>query len=216
MEKKAALVTTRTSVQKIKISSKRNLGFTLIEILVVIALIALIMSLAVPQVTLALKVNISNTTRDLATTIRSTYDEAVLKGNVYRIKFDLDKNQYWVEQGERNYLVRTEAQEEEYQKKIARLSKEEAEKFQEPFSLARSITKNKKNLPKGVTFKDIATSHVKKPQSAGSLTVHVFPHGFMENLVVHLKDTYDRESTLIVNPVSGKSRVFDRYVTQEN
>ncbi len=206
---------TKTSAPKTKTFSYKTKGFTLIEILVVIALIALIMSMAVPQVTLALKVNISNSTRDLATTIRSTYDEAVLKGNVYRIQFDLEKNQYWVEQGERNYLVRTEAQEEELQKKIARLPKEEAEKYKEPFSLARSITKNKKTLPTGVTFKDISTSHLKKPQTAGTISVHVFPHGFMENLMVHLKDKYDRESTLIANPVSGKSRVFDRYVKEE-
>ncbi len=211
MEKKVAVVMIKTSAPKTKTSKIRNLGFTLIEILVVIALIALIMSMAVPQVTLALKVNISSSTRDLATTIRSSYDEAVLKGNVYRLVMDIDKNQYWVEQGDKKYLVRSSEQEEEFQKKIARLSKEDAEKFKEPFSLARSITKNKKSLPKGVKFKDIITAHLKKPQEAGTVVAHIFPHGFMEKLIVHLKDSYDRESTLVVNPVSGKSRVFDRY-----
>ena len=86
-------------------------GFTLIEVLVVVALIGLIMSIAMPNVTLALKVNLSNSSRELASTIRSTYDEAILKGQVYRVAFDIEKGEYWVEQGERGFLIRSEEQE---------------------------------------------------------------------------------------------------------
>src|SRR4051812_21422530 len=60
-------------------------GFTLIEVLIVIGLIALIMTVAIPSAGIALKVNIQNSSRELASTIRSSYDEAVLRGTVHRV-----------------------------------------------------------------------------------------------------------------------------------
>lgn len=221
MARKADRVTIRTSRPKTKISSRRGAGlragFTLIEILIVVALIGLIMSVAVPNATLALKVNLSNSSRELATTIRASYDEAILKGTVFRIGFDLEKKQYWVEQGDKDYLIRTPDQSEEEQKRLSRLTDaERKEKQKEPFVMARGITKEKKNLPKGVKFKDIVTAHTKGPTTGGVVYAHVFPHGFVEKLVIHLQDSYDRESTLIVNSVSGKSRLFERYVADEN
>ncbi len=178
-------------------SSNRASGFTLIEVLVVVALIGLIMSIAMPNVTLALKVNLSNSSRELASTIRSTYDEAILKGQVYRVAFDIEKGEYWVEQGERGFLIRSEEQAEEERRRQDRLTEEERAKKKEPFTLAKAVTKSKRKLPKGVHFTDIITAHMKDPQKAGMGYAHVFPHGFIEKLVIHLKDDYDRASTLV-------------------
>ena len=212
---------TRISRLTMRISSvgkpafKSRSGFTLIEILVVVALIGLIMSIAVPNATLALKVNISNSTRELASTIRSTYDEAVLKGQVYRLAFDIEKREYWVEQGDKDFLLKTAEQQEAEDQRLARLSDEERAKHKDPFVLARNVTKKKKSLPKGVHFKDIITAHTKDATTGGMVYAHVFPHGFVEKLVIHLKDDYERETTLLVNSVNGKSRMFERYVTEE-
>lgn len=197
-------------------SRNRGNGFTLIEILIVIALIGLIMSVAVPNITLALKVNISNTSRELATTIKAAYDESVLRGTVHRIAFDMEKQEYWVEQGDRDFLLSRGEQVEAERRKLDRMTEAEKKEYlKDPFSMARTITKNKKSLPTGVKFSDILNARSKDPQTSGVIYAHFFPHGFVEKLVIHLQDRYDRKNTLIVNSVNGKTRVFERFVKDE-
>jgi hypothetical protein len=173
---------------------------------------ALIMSFAVPQFGLALKVNLSNTSRQLASTIRATHDEAVLKGLVYRLAFDIGKGEYWAEVGERSYLLRTEEQASEEKRKLEKLTSEERAARKDPFQMASGVTKKKIKLPTGVKFDDIQTAHSKEPVKAGIVYAFFFPHGFVEKLVVHLKDSFERQQTLAVNSVTGKSRLFERYV----
>lgn len=196
--------------------ANRESGFTLIEILVVIGLIALVMSIAVPNAGMALKINLSNSTRELATVIRSAHDEALLKGGVYRVAFDIENNNYWVESGERDFLMRSAEQEAEEKRRDERRSPEDREKHKDPFSLAKSVTKKKVKLPMGVKFTDVLTARAKDPAKTGVVYAHIFPHGFVEKIVVHLKDGFDRESTLIVSSVTGKSQLFERYVQEPN
>ncbi|MBI3541787.1 MAG: prepilin-type N-terminal cleavage/methylation domain-containing protein [Deltaproteobacteria bacterium] len=194
-----------------KISSKSS-GFTLIEVLIVVGLMGLIMTLFLPGLGLVLKANINNSARELATLIRAAHDEAVLNGRVHRVAFDLDKNQYWVEvTDERGFLMRTEEQTEAERKLNERRSDEEKEKHKDPFQLATLLTKKKKSLPLGVRFTDVVTSRSKDPIKGGMAYTHVFPFGLLEKTVIHLRDDLERESTLAVSPVTGKSRLFQHY-----
>lgn len=194
--------------------SRREAGFTLVEILVVIGLIGLIASLSVPSIGLALKVNITSSARELATLIRSAHDEAILKGQVYRLAFDVDRGEYWVEMGDRDFLMRNSEQEEAERRRNERRSDEEKEKHKEPFQLARSVTKKKISLPRGVKFTDVISARSKDPIKGGTVYAHIFPFGFVEKTIIHLKDDFEREATIAVSPVTGKSRVFERYVKE--
>lgn len=187
-------------------------GFTLIEIMIVIALMAMVMSFAIPQFGAAIKLNLSNASRQMANLIRATHDEAVLKGLVHRLAIDIDKRQYWVEVGERKFLMLSHEQQEEERRLNERRSEEEKQKRKEPFTLAQSITKKKTTLPTGVSFTEVINARSKEPVKGGIVYAHFFPHGFVEKLIIHLKDNYERENTLIINSVTGKSRLFERYV----
>lgn len=191
-------------------------GFTLIEILIVIALIALVSAIAIPSLGVGLKINIDAAARNLASIVRTTHDEAVLKGQIYRVAFDLENHEYWVEIGDRSFLMRSIEQEEQERRLAEKYRKNDEEKEENPggFAMASSVTKKKKSLPTGVKFTDVVTSRSKEPQSAGIAYAHVFPHGFVEKLVIHVKDSLDREATIAVDSVSGKSHVFNRYVKE--
>ncbi len=195
-------------------TSKNTSGFTLIEILVVVALIALITVTALPNLGAVFKINIGNASRELATTIRSVYEQSVLTGQTFRVVVDVEKNMYWVENGGKNTLALTAEQEEEEARRHRQRSDEEKKNKTAKFSLATQIMRSKKTLPKGVHFTDIITSRSKEPMKKGLAYAHVFPHGFIEKLAIHIKDDYDREATLIVNSVTGKSRLFQRYVKE--
>ncbi len=73
-------------------------GFTLMEMLVVMALLALVLGMTIPYVGGVLGVQVRSAARQLAGTIRYTFDEAVLKSSNFRIVFNLDRHAYTVEQ----------------------------------------------------------------------------------------------------------------------
>ncbi|MBI3558622.1 MAG: type II secretion system protein [Deltaproteobacteria bacterium] len=208
MEKKAKEI----SASKTCKSERRQHGFTLIEVLVVIGIIGLVMSLAIPGIGLVMKANINNSSRELATVIRSAHDESILKGSVYRVAFDLDRGEYWVEVGDRNFLMSSPEQIELERKKNERRSDEEKEKHKDPFQLAQQVTKKKRTLPLGVKFNEIFTSRSKDAIKGGVAYSFVFPFGFIEKTIIHLKDDMERETTLVVSSVTGKSRMFEHYV----
>ena len=192
---------------------QRRSAFTLIEMLLVIGLMAFIFAIMIPGVNVSIRVAIQNSGRELASTIRAAYDEAVLKGRVFRVVFDLEKQQYWVEQGPQSLSLQTDEQKDE-SLHPKRTEDERKARKRPVFGLARDVTRDKRSLPAGVKFADVTTPQTKGPATAGMAVAHIFPHGFMEKLIIHLKDTSDHTMTLIADPVSGKTRVINGLVSE--
>jgi prepilin-type N-terminal cleavage/methylation domain-containing protein len=76
---------------------KRSAAFTLIEIILVIAIIAMAYYVAIPQFNLATGAEVSVKLGQLAGDIRSGYDTAVLSGHTHRMVFELASGEYWLE-----------------------------------------------------------------------------------------------------------------------
>jgi type II secretory pathway pseudopilin PulG len=72
-------------------------GTTLIEIIVVLAMAALMMAVAVPTLSMVLGVDKRRASRELAATMRWTYEEATIRNQPMRVAYDLDHGTYWVE-----------------------------------------------------------------------------------------------------------------------
>lgn len=204
---------TKTWTPAIRTSkNSRRTGFTLLEVLIVVAIMVMVVAMAMPGIGVATRASLESCTRDLATTIRSAFDEAQLQGRVFRVVFDLKENTYWVEQGPQNLVLRSEKQSDERKRLDARLSKEELDSKKKPnFGMSKAITKSKKSLPMGVDFTDVITSAHKEPIKDGMAYSHIFPHGFVEKTIIHVKDRMGHEASLIIDPISGKSRYEGSY-----
>ncbi len=76
---------------------KKNNGFTLLEILVVMLIIGAFFFVAVPKFQDLTEVNLKSASRNLTATIKYIYNEAAFKKNIHRLAFDIEAGEYWVE-----------------------------------------------------------------------------------------------------------------------
>jgi general secretion pathway protein H len=80
-------------------------GFTLIEILLVIAIIVFTYNVALPQLSILTGVETTSKIDRLIGHIRSAYDLAALSGNNYRFVFELTSGRYWLEASDRKTVL---------------------------------------------------------------------------------------------------------------
>lgn len=159
-------------------------AFTLIEILVVMFLIGSVLAIAVPKFMDIADVNIKSASRQLTGTIKYLYNEAVFKKNVYRLVFDLDNEEYWVEYMDGN----------QFREVIDPLIE-------------------RKKLPSGIYFEDIYTERTAGKVDTGNQVFLLFlPTGFVDFGVIHLEADSENYYTIATKPYTGGTRVFDEYV----
>lgn len=188
-------------------------GFSLIELIVVVALISLISVFALPSITSYFQVSINSATRELASTVKETYNSAVITGKVHRLAYDLKSNSYWAESAKGDVLVDTKETLEKAERR-KRMSKSD-EAPASAFELEKTVTRRKISLPRGVLIEDVITQQSKEPIIDGMAYTHIFPHGITEQTMIHLKDTSNHRATLVLTPLIGQTDFYGRYVTPE-
>lgn len=214
-----AVARTRTSIlipssKGFSLPRETQDGFSLIEMLIVIALMALITVFAIPSVSSYFQLSINSASRELAATIKETYNSSLMTGKVHRLVYDLKKHEYWVEASSEQVLLDTKEslEKEERRKKFGRLSEERPAS---PFKLEKTVTRKKMTLPRGVLFEDILTQQSPEPMAEGTVYTHFFPQGFTEQTVIHLKDNSKHHTSLVISPLLGKTDLYDRYATAQ-
>ncbi|WP_338637254.1 type II secretion system protein [Spirobacillus cienkowskii] len=78
--------------------ASEEFGFTLLEIIIVLALIGSIAAVVMPNLTLSVDSQMSSSLRNLTGQMRAAYDDAIFSGRMHRMVFDLSAGEYWVEQ----------------------------------------------------------------------------------------------------------------------
>jgi prepilin-type N-terminal cleavage/methylation domain-containing protein len=203
---------TRTS--RPQTSTGKDHGFTLVELLVVVALIGLIGAFALPSVTNFFKLSLNSTTREMASVIKEAYNSTAITGRIHRLVLDMKENQYWVEAAMGDVLLDTDESRQKEQRRT-RFQRSDAKPKDSPFQLARGVTRKKISLPRGVTFEDVIPEWSNEPLVDTVTYAHFFPHGISEQAIIHLKDTSDHKVTLVITPLLGRTKLTERYLRRE-
>jgi general secretion pathway protein H len=214
------------------VTRRKNSGFTLIEILVVVAILGMLMSGAVYGLRAVAKSDLRSTSSKLAGAIRYCFDRAITTGSYYRLVLDLDGNKYWAERSDdRMYLSHDKEDSpghgkafdwDAVQKKAEEEDKKEKEELAGRSGIAATLDPPPKpRRAKFQTFKDAAVPQVKlkgprlfdvytprqrEPYTSGRAYLYFFPDGHTERAVVRLQDG-DAWYSLIVHPLTGKVEV---------
>ena len=180
---------------------KRQDAFSLLEILITISLIALFTAVLLPNVTDIFRVNLDSFARTEAGLFREARDHAILTSRVVRLRFDLDKQTYWVEDAPGSFLLPETTNE----RSAGIFDKKKKEKGR--FNLVKLINKKKKVVPDGLRIAAILSPRSPEIIEEGFADVYYFPHGIGEAVVLHMEDQDGEQRSLILNPITGKTRI---------
>lgn len=196
---------THTTRKTPRLRRRDSSGFSLIEILVGLTLIALVTAIMIPNMTSVFRASLDSYARKAANLFREARDYAILTNRVVRIQFDLDKQEYWVEDApaavllpKKNDVAYEDMSDEE---------KEKEAKRQKQFQMTKGLTKKKTGIPNGLRIQAVLSPRSQKAITEGTADIYYFPHGIAEAAVVHLEDLEGNKRSLVIHPVTGKTRV---------
>lgn len=185
-------------------------GFTLIEIMVAIAIVAMITALAIPGLNYAFRTNTESFSRQMAAVFRETRDRALLKHQIVRLKFDLKKQEYWVEEAPSSFLLPSEAEAqkaaEDSHKSSNDKDKDKDNEQDQSFRLVKEITPKHRSIPYGIKLVKILSPRYKEPISDGEAEVYYMTSGISDAAILHIEDMDKNQISLLINPVTGGTK----------
>ena len=214
---------------------REDRGLTLIEIMVVIAIIAGATGAALYSSRSIGRAGLRGTSSQLAGAIRYCYDRAVTTNSYYRLVLDFDQNSYWAERSEDRMVMsrgkekapgKGEAfnQEAVEKEREAQMSEEDQRLRDRGQGLGIALEPPPRpRRAKFQTFTDATLKQVKlkkvrlfdaytprQPEAyrKGRAYLYFFPDGHTERALVHVADG-DEFYTLLVSPLTGKVDVVN-------
>lgn len=162
-------------------------GFTYLELAVVMLILGVIVALAFPAMHHYGSSDLDLSARHLIRTVNYLADRAAATKKVYRLNYDLERREYWV-------AVRSGEGE---------------------FTQAEPSLLRRTRLPDRVRFMDVDTLHQGKV-TLGMAYTDFYPVGRVDKTTVHMTDDHKHNLTLVVNPVTGRVKVYEGYIEETN
>lgn len=190
-------------------------GLTLLEVLVVMAILLLVVGVGVTGVTRMKSVRLRSETNRLAAAIRHCYNRASAHGLYLRMEIDLDSESYSVKASDRPiFLARAKRQHGDDGVDPEDLDTDDRDIDSDEEALTKARARRAKYTEDGViskiTFKGgvgidgVYTSGQDDVFESGTAYIHFFPQGFVEPALIYTTDGEDLFYTLEISPLTGK------------
>jgi prepilin-type N-terminal cleavage/methylation domain-containing protein len=168
------------SVASVKSASP---GFTLLELAVVIFIMGLMLTLALPYLGGFRQAALKSQARRLAGRATYMYDEATGHKLVLRLIFDMDNNGYAVAQLD-PYAVKP------------------------VFAPDTSLSAHPVMLPAAIRIRDVTVEGI-GTFNKGTIACTFYPEGYVDATVVHLEDASGDVMTLEISPLTGQVAIVN-------
>jgi len=182
----------KTPMCRVGISNRENppvrqAGFTYLELAIVMLILGVVAAWAFPTIQNVGSSDLRLSARHLVRTVYFLADRAAATKKIYRLNYDLDRREYWV---------------------AVQSGKGE-------FTPLDTAVVKRTKLPEIVRFTDVNTLHQGKV-TLGVAYTDFYPVGRVDKTTVHLTDEHKDDLTLVVNPVTGRVKVYEGYLEETN
>jgi prepilin-type N-terminal cleavage/methylation domain-containing protein len=161
-------------------SLAKSAGFTLLEVMLVIALLGLIVSSAAPSIGRLFRVSVKSSVRRFGALVRFAYDQSILTGRIHRIVLDMDKQIWDIEAAEPGMLP---------------LDKERTPLYPDAVSQEPAFKRAGKgvvgSLPAGVEILEVDSwrrTDQEGPAKKGVVSIYAYPSGFVDEASITLSE----------------------------
>jgi general secretion pathway protein H len=187
-------------------------GFTLIELMVVIALVGLIAAAAVPALRGVTGANARQAAGELSGSLRYLFDTAALRHTTCRMALDLDHQAFWAECAPRQVTLAREQEPSRRDRELEERFPDERDPdrrrlmAQTAFGAFEDQLARKRQLPGSTRFGPVRVEGRSQPVSEGIAWVYFFAGGQAQRAFVPVVDG-DTTYTVTLEPFTGRARV---------
>ncbi len=204
-------------------------GLTLIEILVVLAIMAILVGVVVAGTMQLPSARLRRSTTMIASAIKVAYTRATATSRDLRLVVDLDQKKIWLEESDMPMLAQAKDKsaaggaDPMTQLELAAIAEGKRimngppipkPKFHaiEAYGFGDTESgKGGKPLQRGITFRSVQTTHDDAPRTSGRAYVYFWPGGRTERAAIQVRigdsEEEGRTLTLLVSPLTGKVTV---------
>lgn len=220
-------------------------GFTLVELMVVIAIISIMSFTALMSFNSLFDKDINTTAREFASNVKFLFDNASVTSSYIKIEFNFEENKYTTFAskdrvmlfGKKKKIVDGKFEEEDSLKKRAEKIEEEEKNAKDKTSLFETNTYQSVKRFKQGAFEEVESNDdfnfsVKLPEniriagvyndsyedfvSKGTAEIIIFPNNFIQKSVIVFQVAETEEyMSLIINPLTGLSEIVDSFYEPE-
>ena len=198
-------------------TSKRLHGFTLIELVFVVFLIAMVSSVTLPRLASMTGINLRTGSTEVAGYLRNAYERSVMSHERIRVRFDLVRGTYWAETYEEpaplpllDENTKLEEAFDNFEDELEKTPLSPEEKLalvEERFKKVEVGNLRPQKLPHGLKFKGVYTATAEQVVEQGSPWVEFSPGGYATMAVVYVMNNSENIYSVILPSLTGRSRV---------
>ncbi len=164
---------------------RNHRGFTFLELAVVLLILGVVTALSFPVIHSLGSSDLKLTARHLVRSVLFLSNRAVTTKRIYRLNYDLKQHEYWATvRSGEGEFVPVEAS-----------------------VLARTALRGE------IRFIDAETVHQGKVLE-GEVYTDFYPMGRVDKTTLHLTDGDNNVLTLMVNPITGRVKIYDGYLEE--
>lgn len=189
---------------------RHTFGFSLLELMVVVLLMAGLISIAVPSIRALTGVEIKSKITELAGMSQEVYDRAQLLGLTHRIAYNLDEGTFWTEakNDKPGSHLPELGYEEIYRARLEGAKSADAtegDRFTPQFKKVEGQLGAEQTLGKKTKFHGVWTEDMSEVARSGLAFIYFFPGGYTQSAFVSISPVGEEEHAmyLSLSPLTG-------------